>query len=73
MAKGIKDGKKEIKIAIVGKYFNTGDFILTDSYLSVLEAIKFSGYANGVKPKIYTVNARDFEAKNADFCLFLLI
>lgn len=67
MAKGIKNPNNEIKIAIVGKYFNTGDFILTDAYLSVLEAIKFSGYANGVKPKIYTVNSRDFEGKNADF------
>jgi len=67
MAKGIKDSKHEIKIAIVGKYFNTGEFILTDAYLSVLEAIKFSGYANGVKPKIFTVNARDFETKNPDY------
>lgn len=67
LAKGIKDNKNEIKIAVVGKYFNTGDFILSDSYLSVLEAIKFSGYANNVKPRIHTVNARDFEGKNPDY------
>ncbi len=62
MARGIKShARAEVHIAIVGKYFNTGDFILTDSYLSVLEAIKYSGYAAGVKPVIHTVNARDFE------------
>jgi CTP synthase len=46
MAAGIKDHHEhEVKIAIVGKYFNTGDFILSDAYISVLEAIKFSAYA----------------------------
>ena len=62
MANGIKNNVKHtVDIAIVGKYFNTGDFILSDSYISVLEAIKFSAYAVGVKPVIHTVNARDFE------------
>jgi CTP synthase len=65
MAKGIKNHTKHtLNIAIVGKYFNTGDFILSDSYLSVIEAIKFSAYAVGVKPIIHTVNARDFENEN---------
>ncbi|MFA6295605.1 MAG: CTP synthase [Candidatus Paceibacterota bacterium] len=62
MAKGIKNHEKHtVNIAIVGKYFNTGDFILSDSYISVLEAIKFSAYTVGVKPIIHTINARDFE------------
>ncbi len=53
--------EKELNIAIVGKYFNTGDFVLTDAYVSVLEALKYSAYKLGVKPVIHTVNARDFE------------
>ncbi len=62
MAEGIKDHEdKVVNIAIVGKYFNTGDFILSDSYISVLEAIKFSAYAVGVKPVIHTINASDFQ------------
>jgi CTP synthase len=62
MAHGIKNHhNKEVHIAIVGKYFNTGDFILSDSYLSVVEAIKFSAYEAGVKAVIHTVNSRDFE------------
>ena len=52
---------KKVNIAIVGKYFNTGDFVLTDAYVSVLEAIKYSAYSLGVKPVIHTVNARDYE------------
>ncbi len=68
MAQGIKSDKgKQVHIGVVGKYFNSGDFILSDAYLSVLEAIKFSAYAVGVKPIIHTVNSRDFEEKNIDY------
>ena len=45
----------------MGKYFDTGDFVLSDAYISVLEAIKFSAYKLGVKPKIHWLNAKDFE------------
>jgi len=33
------NGDKAVKIGIVGKYFDTGDFVLSDAYLSVIEAI----------------------------------
>ncbi len=66
-AQGIKNHNQEVNIAIVGKYFNTGDFVLTDAYLSVLEAIKYSCHANKVKPRIHTVNSRDFEIDNPDY------
>ncbi|MEN9912863.1 MAG: synthetase, synthase [Candidatus Parcubacteria bacterium] len=67
MARGIAGNvDKPLNIAIVGKYFNTGDFVLTDAYLSVLEAVKFSGYATGVKPIIHTINSRDFEAVRSE-------
>ncbi len=64
---GEKKSVRQVHIAIVGKYFNTGDFVLTDAYVSVLEAIKYSAYKLGVKPVIHTVNARDFEQKKIDF------
>ncbi len=57
----VKKAKKEVKIAIVGKYFSTGDFILSDAYVSVIEAIKFSAYWQGFKPKISWIHAEDFE------------
>lgn len=66
MARGIKNHHdKTVNVAIVGKYFNTGDFILSDAYISVLEAIKFSAYAAGVKAEIHTVNSRDFDGDSA--------
>ncbi len=66
-ARNIKNSEKEIHVAIVGKYFNTGDFVLTDAYLSVLEAIKYSACAHKVKAKISAVNARDFEIENPNY------
>lgn len=65
-ARKVKSVKKPINIAIVGKYFNTGDFVLTDAYVSVLEAIKYSAYKLGHKPVIHTVNARDYEGKKVN-------
>ena len=60
-AKQSKNAEKEVKIAIVGKYFNSGEFILSDVYISVLEAIKFSAYSLNVKPVITYISAKDFE------------
>jgi len=65
-AKKVKSVKDPVHIAIVGKYFNTGDFMLTDAYVSVLEAIKYSAYKLNKKPVIHTINARDFEGDNVD-------
>ena len=55
------NGKKTVKIGIVGKYFDTGDFVLSDAYLSVIEAIKFSAYTQGAKPEITWINAKDIQ------------
>jgi CTP synthase len=57
----VKGAKKEVNIAIVGKYFDSGDFVFSDAYVSVIEAIKFSAYHLGVKPKLSWLNAKDFE------------
>ena len=59
-----KNGKKPVKIAVVGKYFDTGDFVLSDAYLSVIEALKYSSYAVGVTPELTWVNSKHFEGKN---------
>jgi CTP synthase len=55
------EAQEEISIAIVGKYFDTGDFVLSDAYLSVIEAIKFAAWKLGRKPAIHWLNAKDFE------------
>ena len=46
---------------MIGKYFETGDFILSDSYLSVIEAIKYSSYTQNRKPVLTWLNSSDFE------------
>jgi CTP synthase len=60
-AKKVHNGTGEVKIGVVGKYFATGDFVLADSYLSVIEAIKYSAYAIGKKPVIEWLTADEFE------------
>ncbi|MFZ2149633.1 MAG: CTP synthase [Minisyncoccia bacterium] len=55
------NGKETVKIAMVGKYFETGDFMLSDSYLSVIEAIKYSTYSQNRKPIISWLNSVDYE------------
>lgn len=55
------NGGKELNIAIIGKYFDSGDFMLSDAYISVIEAIKFSCYKINCKPKIHWLNSKDFE------------
>lgn len=52
-----KNGKDTVKIAIVGKYFNSGEFVLSDVYLSVIEAIKYSAYALHLKPEIHYISS----------------
>jgi len=55
------NGSRTVDIAVVGKYFDTGDFVLSDAYLSVIEAIKFSCFAQGLKPKVSWLNSKDFQ------------
>jgi len=58
-----KNGKDTVKIAVVGKYFNSGDFVLSDVYISVLEAIKYSAYNLHLKPEIEYISSIPFEDK----------
>lgn len=57
----IKSVKKPVKIGIVGKYFQSGDFVLSDSYISVIEAIKHSAYFYHRQPVIEWINSEEFE------------
>ncbi len=57
----MKKAKKKAKIAIIGKYFETGDFVLSDSYISVIEAIRHSCYSMGYKDDISWLSAEKYE------------
>ncbi len=56
-----KKADKTVEIGIVGKYFATGDFNLTDSYISVIEAIKHAGITNKCKPNLHWINTSEIE------------
>ena len=60
-----KNGGRTVKIGIVGKYFDTGDFVLSDAYISVIEALKFSAYALGAKPELHWLDAKTYEEGKA--------
>ncbi len=53
--------KKKIQIAMVGKYFMTGDYKLTDSYVSVIEAIKQASWVQGFDPELVWIDSTEFE------------
>ena len=61
MLKRVHGAKKEIKIAVVGKYFKTGDFVLSDVYISVIESLKHASYALNKKPVIEWVDSETYE------------
>jgi len=65
LANTVKSVEKEIPIAMVGKYFSTGDYVLADVYVSVIESLKYAGWANGVKPKMYWIDSEKIEADGA--------
>ena len=57
------DGK-EVKVAIVGKYFKIGDkSVLEDAYICVIEAIKHAGWKLGIQPKIQWFDVERYESK----------
>ncbi|KKR73085.1 MAG: CTP synthetase [Candidatus Woesebacteria bacterium GW2011_GWA2_40_7] len=63
LIKKIEKANKETNIAIVGKYQKTGDYILEDTYVSVIEALKHAGFELGIKPKITWIDSEDFDYK----------
>ena len=61
MVARIKTSANPVKVGIVGKYFNTGDFVLADSYLSVIEAVKHAAWSLNRNPEITWLDAEQYE------------
>jgi CTP synthase len=55
------DSEEVVKICVVGKYFSTGDYTLSDSYISVIEALKHAAWANKARIEMTWINSEDFE------------
>jgi len=50
-----------VKIGVVGKYFKTGDFVLSDAYISVIEAVKHAACQVGRRAELTWIASTDFE------------
>lgn len=59
--KKIEQVKKEVHIAVVGKYFGTGQYTLSDSYISVIEAVKHAAWFHHAKPVMHWIDSEEFE------------
>lgn len=53
--------KKTVKIGVIGKYISTGDFLLTDAYISVLEALKHAAWSSKLRVEVEWLNPEQFE------------
>lgn len=55
--------KKQVKIALAGKYQRVGDYLLPDAYTCVLESLKHAGWQFKVKPKIVWLDTEKIETQ----------
>ncbi len=64
MIKKIKaEKKKTVEIAIIGKYFSTGDYKLKDAYAALFDAIDHASWEADVSVKTKWISAEDVEKK----------
>jgi CTP synthase len=61
----VQGSNKKVKIAVVGKYFDTGDFKLSDVYVSVIEALKHGGWSNNVNVELDWISSSQIEKSGA--------
>ncbi len=65
MIRKSKRATNTVRIGIVGKYFGSGSFVLEDSYISVIEAVKHAATAVNRKPVIQWLSSEQFEGRHA--------
>jgi len=63
--KKVKNGTKKLDIAVLGKYFMSGEYVLSDVYISVIESIKHAAAALDIKVKLSFLDSEPFE-RDAD-------
>jgi len=56
-----KNGNKKLEIAVVGKYFMPGDYVLSDVYISVIEALKHACAHQNVGIKLSYLDSEEYE------------
>ena len=61
LKKRVQNSQNKIKIGVVGKYFATGNFVLSDVYISVIESLKHASYATNSQLDLYWIDSETFE------------
>lgn len=61
----IKSPAQQIKVAIVGKYLDSGDFSMTDSYLSIYQALIHAGAERNCGISVCWIDAKKYETDPA--------
>jgi len=61
MVRASRFSEKPVRIAVIGKYFSTGEFTLSDAYISVIEALKHASWQWKRKPELHWLNAELYE------------
>ncbi len=64
----MKNPKRWVSIAIVGKYVETGSYRLPDSYVSINEALKHAAARYEAGVKISWIDSKDFETDGKAVC-----
>lgn len=57
---------RSVELAIVGKYFGTGDYQLRDSYAALFDAIDHAATRLGIAAKTHWIDAQKVEKEGAD-------
>lgn len=66
LAKALRLSKRTVKIGLVGKYFQTGKFVLSDSYISVIEALKHACAVNNCRPDFVWISTTEIAKKGTN-------
>lgn len=66
VARSKKKFTKTVTIAIAGKYLSTGDFVLEDSYNSLIHSIKDAALFNELNVEIKFINTEEIEKEGAE-------
>ncbi len=61
LVNSLMQSRKEVRIAMVCKYADIGDFTLADSYISINQSLQHAGAHLGVKVKIEWIDSKKFE------------
>ena len=64
-----REPRQVLKVAMVGKYAESGEFQFTDSYLSVNQSLVHAGVASDAKVEITWIDGHRFEDNPADLAV----